>query len=265
MPDYTIAVVSDTIRVLETFLDGRSELGLAEVTRASGLSKNKAFRILSTLERHRLVERHDGASYQLGVRLLEFGQRVQDQLDLLKASRTVLDRLVEETQESIFLGVIDGREALCVDMRESPHSVRLFARVGRRAPLYAGGVPKVLLAFLPDEERRTFLRDVHPEPITPYTITDRPKLERLLQDIRTRGYLVTSDDLDVGAHSIAAPIRDHQGRVVAAISVAGPSNRFTAERIERYVELIIEGTQEISGRLGHGRSHPRQPSETESH
>jgi IclR family KDG regulon transcriptional repressor len=148
-------------------------------------------------------------------------------MSLLTASRPVMEWLVEETAESVFLSVLDGTEALNVDTRESPRSVRLFGQVGRRVPLYAGGTPKILFAFLPEETRSTLLKTVELKPITPYTLTDSSRLEELLLQIRQQGYVVTADDLDVGAHSIAAPIRNYQGQVVAAISVAGPSHRFT--------------------------------------
>lgn len=251
MSQYTIAVVEDTIHVLETFLDGDDRLTLAQITQLSGLSKNKTFRILSTLEKHRFVERDATGAYYLGVRLVDFGEQARNELDLLEASRPVLDWLQEETRESIFLGVINGQEALCVDMRDSPHSIRLYAEVGRRAPLFAGGVPKVLLAFMPETERKALLDSLELKEITPYTITDRPALEDMLARIRKQGYVVTADDLDEGAHSISAPVFDHRGQAVAAISVAGPSNRFTDDHIRRYIALVREGAARISRNLGY--------------
>jgi IclR family KDG regulon transcriptional repressor len=251
LTDYTIGVIEDAIHVLETFLNGQECLTLAQITKESGLVKNKVFRILSTLEKHRFVARDEGGHYRLGVRFLGFGQRVRDQMNLLRVSQPIMDWLVAETSESIFLGIVDGVEALCIDARESPRSIRLFAQVGRRAPIYAGGVPKLLLAFMPEEQRNALLDSITLEPLTPYTITDRTVLEELLQKIRQQGYVVTADDLDVGAHSIAAPIRDHQGQVVAAISVAGPSSRFTAEHIDRYLNLVQKGTSQISRALGY--------------
>lgn len=251
MPDYTIGVVEDAIHVLETFMNGKDRLTLAEITRDSGLGKNKVFRILSTLEKHRFVTRDEIGAFTLGLRFLEFGQRVQTQTSLLEASRPILDWLVGETAETIFLGVIDGSEALCIAARESPRSVRLFGQVGRRAPLYAGGTPKVLLAFMPEEERRALLETLELKPITPYTITDRIRLEELLGQIRRQGYVVTADDLDVGAHSIAAPIYNYQNQVVAAISVAGPSHRFTAECINSHIKLVLKSAAQISNALGY--------------
>lgn len=251
MPDYAIAVIEDAICVLEAFLDGQDHLTLAQITKETKLGKNKTFRILSTLAKHRLVERDELGVYRLGIRFLEFGQQVQTQMSLLGASRPVMDWLVQETGESIFLGIMDGAEVLCVDARESRRSIRLFAQVGRRAPLYAGGVPKVLLAFLPQTEREALLATIELEPITPYTITDRTVLAELLHQIRRQGYVVTADDLDEGACSIAAPVRDHRGQVVAAISVAGPSERFSEACIKRYVELVLQGAAQISRTLGY--------------
>ncbi len=266
MSQYTIAVVEDTIHVLETFLDERERLTLAEVTEIAGLSKNKTFRILSTLEKHHLVERDENGAYRLGVRFLDFGERVRQEMDLLEASGPVMDWLAEETRESVFLGVLDGDEALCVDMRESSQSIRLYAEVGRRAPLFAGGVPKVLLAFMPQAEREAMLDRMELKQITPYTITDRQALEDMLVRIRKQGYVVTADDLEEGAHSIAAPIFDHRGRAVAAISVAGPSSRFTNDRIRQFIALVREGTAQVSHNLGYRDAgiEPNRPTKTTS-
>lgn len=248
MPEYSVSVVEDAIGLLEALVT-KSPQSLSQVMRETGLSKNKAFRLLHTLEKHRLVERNNGRGYGLGVRLIEFGNRARREMSLVEAGGPVLDALCRRTEETIFLGVIDGHDALCIDMRESPHPVRLFAQIGRRAPLYAGGVPKVLLAFSPEPRRRELLGQIDLEGLTPYTITNLTELEALLEQVRSQGYLVISDDLDVGAHSVAAPIRDEHGEVVAAVSVAGPSSRFTPERIERFVPLVLEAAGEVGTRL----------------
>lgn len=251
MADYTIAILEDAISILEFLLDGDEPLSLAALTRKSEFSKNKVFRILYTLEKHQYVARTETGAYRLGLRFFDFGLQVQREMSLLEASQPIMDWLVEETRESIFLGVVDGSEVLCVDARESPRSIRLYAEVGRRAPVYTGGVPKVLLAFLPQDARTALLDEVEFRPITPYTIIDRNVLEEVLADVRRQGYIVAADDLDEGAHSIAAPIRDHTGKVVAGISIAGPSHRFTDEHIKRYVALVLEAAERISRALGH--------------
>lgn len=251
MPDYTIAVLEDAIDVLNALLAAEDGLTLGEIARETGLGKNKTFRILATIEKHRLVQRDEDGAYRLGIRFLSFGERVRSQTNLLRAAQPAMDRLAQETGESIFLGVIDGREALCVDARESRRSIRLYAHVGRRAPLYVGGVPKLLLAFLPEQEREALLDEIELEPFTAHTMVDRAALTALLAQVREQGYIVSADDLDLGAHSVAAPIWDYSGRVVAAISIAGPSVRFTEATIRRYVELVCEAADDISTALGY--------------
>jgi IclR family KDG regulon transcriptional repressor len=242
--DYTVAVLEDAIHILELLQSHEDGLTLAQLTEASGFVKNKVFRILYTLEKHNLVTRDEAGLYWLGIRFLEYGQHVKRHMTLLEGSRAVLDWLVQETCETIFLGVVSGTDALCVAARESPQSIRLFAEVGRRAPLLDGGIPKVLLAYLPDDERCAVLNSFDGQ-------IDRVALEKRLAQVREQGYVVVVDELDMGAHSIAAPIRDYRGRVVAAVSVAGPSHRFTDEKIERYIRLVQEAAGQISSALGY--------------
>ena len=252
LTDYTIAVLEDTIRILGLFRNEHGGLSLAEIADSSGLVKNKAFRILFTLEKHHMVERDENGKFRLGLRFLEFGRHVQSQTRLLQSSHSVMDWLVQETRESIFLGVISGEEALCVAVRESPRSIRLFAEVGRRTALHSGGVPKVLLAHLSGSERGVLLDKYHESASDASGhMINRQALEEVLDHIRETGYAVVIDDLDIGALSIAAPIRSHQGRVIAAISIAGPSHRFTDERIQHYTQVIVKAAGQISMTLGY--------------
>lgn len=251
MTDYRIAVVEDAINVLEAFLPAVRPLSLAELTEQTGLVKNKVFRILATLQAHGFVMRNEQGSYSLGLRMLEFGESVRRRDTIVQAAAPVMDWLVEETRETIFLGVIDGLEVLVLAARESPQSVRLFGAVGRRAPIHTGGIPKVLLAFLPSAERSAILDQINLDPITPYTYTDRAKLEAFLDQIHAQGYVVTADDLDVGAVSIAVPIRDYSNRVVAAMSIAGPLSRMPEPTTRTYVELVLKGAAGVSQALGY--------------
>jgi len=246
--DYAIAVIEDAIGILDILKRNPNGLSLAEITEETDLVKNKVFRILFTLEQHQMAERDEHGRYRLGMRLLELGQHVQNNTSLLGVSAAVMDRLVAETRESIFLGVISGDEVLCVATRESPRSVRLYAEVGRRAPFDKGGIPKVLFAHIDDDERTSYLDRMYSDDAQ---AGERERLMQVCEQIRRDGYVVAVDDLDPGAHSIAAPIRNYQGVVVAAISIAGPSDRFPPDVIEHYIELIRQAADEISGALGY--------------
>jgi IclR family transcriptional regulator, KDG regulon repressor len=248
---YTIEVVKDTCRVLDTFLESKDPLSLAELTTRTGLTKNKVFRILMTLEECQLVERLGSSVYSLHVRFLEFGLHVSRGLNVVEVSAPVLEWLVTETDDSAFISIVDGKEALCVASRESENRIRMAAEVGRRLPLYAGATPTVLFAFMPEEKRQAILDEIQLVPLTSQTITDRDQLARHLERIRNQGYVVTPEDLTEGARGVAAPIRDFTGQVIASISVAGVASRFTEERVNRYVELILEASSQISRKLGY--------------
>ena len=133
----------------------------------------------------------------------------------------------------------------------SKHRVRLYAEVGRRAPLHAGGAPKVLLAYMPPEEQARILRSSTLRRVSGRTITDVDQLQEILADIRHKGYSVAVGDVDPDVHSIAAPIRDHTGCVLAAVSVAGPRHRFAPEKVEHCIRLVCRAAARISRLLGH--------------
>lgn len=249
--DYSISVLDCAAQILVSFLEPQAaEQSLHTVATRLDLNKSRAFRILATLERHGLVE-HDQQSqhYRLGLKLLALGEGVRRNLNLLDAARPVLDRLARQTGETIYLGVVDGLEVVCVDKRESSYPIRLYAEVGRRAPLHAGGVPKVLLAYL--HEHDPAILDRLPPADDIAAVVDLDALGEQLVGIRADGYAVVHDDLDWGSCSIAAPIRDHQGEVIAALSVAGPGERFTLDRRTHFVSLVREAGEQISAALGH--------------
>jgi IclR family KDG regulon transcriptional repressor len=161
----------------------------------------------------------------------------------------VLDELARNTRENTLLVVREDLHAVCIAMHESPQPLRLFAQVGRHVPLHAGGGPKVLLAFAPEEVRRAVL-DRPLEGFTSTSITDRNKLARTLTEIRQAGFTLSIGELDPDVFSMAAPVRDFTGDVVAALSVAGPLSRLTAAERRRFRKLILDAAEQLSAELG---------------
>lgn len=209
------------------------------------------FRILHTLEESRMIYKDENSRFHLGLRISELARNVHFHELLLDIANPIMDELVKLTQESVFLGVRLGSNALVIATRESPRSMRLFAQTGIQIPLYIGGIPKVLLANLDQKECERLLeyfqQGVMDEPV------DWSKLHDKLMLIRQQGYSITVDEIDVGAHSITGPIFDKQNQIIAAMSIAGPSIRFSEENIQRYIDLIIKVTNNISEKLGFER------------
>ena len=251
MTDYTIAVVKDTLIVLNLIGDFTKGLTLTEATDVSGLGKNKVFRILHTLQESRMIYKDENGRFHLGMRISELAQNVHVHDLLLDISSPIMDDLVELTQESIILGVVTDTNALCIATRESPRSIRLFARVGIQSPLYKGGVPKVLLANMDAKDCEKLLAYFERDLNTSQDQVDWVKLRAKLAQIRMAGYSITVDELDKGAHSITAPIFNSKGQVLAAMSIAGPSIRFSDEAIEHCISVILDATDRISAALGY--------------
>jgi len=247
LTDYTITVVKDALIVLGLVGESKRGITLTEITSRTGLVKNKVFRILHTLQEERMVYRDENSRFHLGLRIVELAENVHSHDVLLTIANPVMDQLVEDTQESIFLGVVLDTNALCIAARESPQSMRLFAQVGIQSPLFKGGVPKVLLANMNRQERENHLVNFAKD----HTSVDWDALRERLAKIREQGYSITIDELDDGAHSITAPIFNANGKILAAMSIAGPSVRFSDTTIERYIELILKSTSHVSSELGY--------------
>jgi DNA-binding IclR family transcriptional regulator len=249
--DYTVAAVARALDVLCAFEQPPHEFGPSELARHLGMTKNHVFRVLKTLEAHGFVKRSD-ERYRVGIRALQVGQLALKQMDLVRVAHPVVAALHQQTGETVHVAVLDELEAICVDRMESIHPVRLSAEIGRRFPMHAGACPKVLLAFMPERERRSVLeRDL--TAVTPYTSTDRLALERELEDIRSNGYGIGDQDLDLGAAAVAAPIRDFSGQVVGAISVAGPLSRVEHCLRAELRRQVVNAAEQISLGLGYHR------------
>ena len=228
------------VRVVES---GRA-LGVGELAEQSGLPKSTTSRLVGALERQGLVQR-DGqrGRFRPGPVLLRFAHRTDDALADL--ADDALRRLARESGETINLAVPTPTGVQHLAQRDSLHFVGVGNWVGRRVPLHATANGKVFLAWgaapLPDALDR----------LAPRTITDRRRLERELTAVRVRGYATTTDELEHGLSALAAPVRGSEGRVVAALSISGPTTRLTADRVDGLAPVLIEESCALSARLGY--------------
>jgi IclR family acetate operon transcriptional repressor len=153
------------------------------------------------------------------------------------------------TGETVQTAVLDGRQVVYVERLESPNTLRLFLEVGRRNDAHATGTGKCLLAFLDDDQLDRILDGWDLPAKTPHTITDPRELRRQLKEVRARGYADNLHESEMGVVSVAAPIRDRTGRVVAALSVAGPAQRMESV-MPQTRQAVIEAAAMASRRLG---------------
>lgn len=227
----------------------------AEVARDLGVHRSTALRLLSTLERHALVERDPRTSkYRLGRRLPQLASVVTGELDLRFVARPVCEQLAASVGETVTLDVIDADQIVPIEEATGSTSVVNVNWLGRRTPVHCTASGKVILAFGPAAVRERLLSRPL-EPTTPHTIVDRTELEQQLAAAIEAGFARTFQELEMGLNAIAAPVFSAHGDVVAAIDVSGPAHRLREGERPELVELTREAAADLSRRLGY-RSFP---------
>jgi IclR family acetate operon transcriptional repressor len=227
------------------------EMRVTDLARRLEVHKSTAFRLLSTLQEHGLVEQNPSTEkYRLGYGLVRLAGSVVAELDLARVSRPVLEQLAMRTTETVNLAILQGNQVVNIDQIAAPNLVVTVNWVGKQTPLHCTSNGKVLLAYLADVERAPLLR----EPLhrfTPRTITDVKTLEKQLRRVVDEGYAFTLEELELGLNAVAAPVRATDGRVRAAVSVAGPSYRVTPQRLQELGALTKAAGEAISRRMGY--------------
>jgi IclR family transcriptional regulator, KDG regulon repressor len=249
--DAALTTVQNAARLLKAFLSRDELLGPSELGRRLGLGKSTVHRLLTTLTAEGLLEQDPRTGgYRLGIVMFELGEAVRVHMDLHAAAGPVLGMLREETRETAQVGVLDRGEVVYVDRLESSHTLRLFTETGRRVPAHCSSSGKVLLAFLPERARADLLNGRPLPALTPDTITDPALLSAELDQVRARGWAEAVNEREIGVASIAAPVRDHRGAVVAAISIGAPIIRLGAAQRRRLARPVMEAGDAVSRRLG---------------
>jgi DNA-binding IclR family transcriptional regulator len=226
--------------ILNAFVPGEARLTLTEIAQRTALPLSTAYRLVNELVRLGGLEREDGGTYRVGVRLWEIGSLAPVRGGLRELAMPFMEDLYEATHENIQLAVLAGLEAMILEKISGHDSVRIVTRVGGRLPLHATGVGKVLLAHAPSP----LMQAVLAAPLAAYapnTIVDPETLAMDLERVRNRGFSVTSDEMTAGAMSVGAPVRGPEGRVVAALSVVVDSRTGDPARLAPPVLTAARG------------------------
>jgi DNA-binding IclR family transcriptional regulator len=247
----TVQSVVRALTLLDALGDSRGEVGVAELSKRIGFHVSTAHRLLATLVVHGYARQSpDTGRYALGAKAFHLAESYLAQMDLRRVVRPGLERLGQETGETANLVIRDGREALYLDKVESPQSLRIFSRIGRRAPLHCTAAGKVILADKPKAEVDALLGHGPLEALTKHTVTSIPQLRRELLKIHEQGYGLDREECEEGGCCIAAPLRNASCRVEAVLSVSGPTLRMTTARVEELILIVCRIAREVSAQLG---------------
>src|SRR5499427_9898292 len=222
---YTVDAAAKALELLSVFSFREPRLSLADLATRTGIPRATAFRLLSTLEQSGFLVKVHGA-YQLGIKCFVLGNIVAGGLDLRETAHPHLAALRDSTRETTQLAILDHWQVVYLERMLSPLPVGFMrSRAGAILPAYCTALGKTLLAYRPEAEVAAWAASQRFIALTPRTITSAKRLLRDLRAVRERGYGVDEEEREKGVCCIAAPVRNHTGQVVAAISVAGPSQR----------------------------------------
>lgn len=243
--------VQRAIQILE-LLSERHRLTATDVTKLTGFPKSTVHDILATLEAERLVHREEDSNrFSLGFKLFGLGNTARIDMDLRRIAYPYLQDINRQLDETVQLAVLDDYEVLYLEAIESSKRLRTYSVIGVRAPAYCSAVGKSILANSPQDAVDDYLNHVELRRFTDKTITDPGEFRSELERVRTQGYGVDDREHEEWVRCIGAPIIDYTGRAVAGISITGPSQRLSDERVPQLAKPIISSVAEISLRLGH--------------
>ncbi len=250
--------VARTFQLINLFTDEQPVWSLSALITASGLKRTTAFRLLAALEAEGVIRKTDSAEYTLGAELIVLGGRAMRANSLRTVAQPFLTQLVRETTESVTIDV------LWVDEENRPKTIVIEEKIGRyllgmsqyiggRYPAHVTSTGKALLAWQNDLSHAQI--SLSPlEKYTPFTITNPNRFEQELTEVKTQGYAITRNELEIGLTAIAAPIFDLHGDAQAALCIGAPTSRIEP-RLTKLAQCVMRTAHQISAALGHRTKH----------
>lgn len=246
-----LSSVANALRLTKAFSEAEPEMGISALASRLGLAKSTVHRLATTLVEYDMLEQNrETGKYRLGLALFELGTLVRRKMDVMNEAQGQIHALADTTGETVQLAILDHLSVLYIRIRESRQAVRMSSGLGSRAPAHCTSVGKALLAHRHAEVVQQVIDAGLPR-FTANTITDGARLREELAYIRTRGYAIDDEEIEAGLRCVAAPIRDHSGQVVAAISVAAPVQRMTKKAMQASIPSVVAAAEAISRRLGY--------------
>ena len=246
-----LSSVANSVQLLKAFSDDHYELGISSLSKRLGLAKSTVHRLATTLVGADMLEQdRESGKYRLGLALFELGSMVRRNMDVVAEAKPYLKLVMEKTGETVHLGVLDHASVLYINKMETRQAIRMNSNIGGRAPVHCTALGKAILAFQDDAT----VDDVIERglaALTAKTITDPVVLRQELALVRARNYAIDDEEIEIGLRGVAAPIRNHTGNVVAALSIAGPVQRMTKKVVASYAPDVVAAAEAVSQRLGY--------------
>ncbi len=245
-----LSSVTTAIHLLKAFGEDDDELGISELAKRLGVAKSTVHRLASALLSEGFLQQNpETGRYRLGVGLFMLGSMVRARLDVTTEARAALNELREKTGENVRLAVLERNGVILLHDLEGPQSVRLRSATGQMRPFYCTAEGLVLLSGQRDADLKRLLAQPRSQR-TPRTIVDEEALRAEIRQVKRQGYAIEDETFDLGTRCIAAPIYNGEGRLVAALGMAGPRTRVRRSQFAKLAQLVVAAADQVSARLG---------------
>lgn len=250
--------VERALAMLEAVAQEPEGLSNAEISRKLQIPKSSASYILRTLETQNYVNRDlETGKYRVGLKILSLSRGALSGIDVREVALPIMRHLVEKTNLTCHLAILDGPDAVYIEKVEPTGFLRVDTWVGRRMKVHATSVGKALVAHIAPEKLEHIVSQAGMEKRTSKTITTLPRLLRELEKVRTQGYAVDDEENNMGARCLGAPVFNQQGMIEAAVGLSGTINQVNPHTMPRILEALKDAARHISMQLGYRPSHRR--------
>lgn len=240
------------ILILEAVATRAEGMSLKELSEVVNLHPSTVYRLATTFAEHGYVEKNtNNGRYCLGLKVMELGSFLMGSMELRTEAQPIMKRIVEETRETVHLAILDDGQVVYIDKRDPVDMMKMYSQIGKRSPVHCTGVGKVLLAFEKDEMIKSIINKWGLKRYTATTITKQDNLWEEIWAIRSRNYAIDDGEHELFCRCVAVPIRDYRGKVVAALSVTVPEQKFTVDYKAKLLTLVQDAGTAISQRIGY--------------
>jgi DNA-binding IclR family transcriptional regulator len=250
----TVPALERGILILNEVARSSEPLSVSDIATSLGIPRSVTYELVHTLVTQDMLEQRSDGRVGLGVGVFALGSSYVSGVDLVRESQSVAREVMHEAHETVQVGRLDGSDVLYLAKVDSQQEIRLVSAVGRRVPAHCTGLGKMMLALLDKEEREKRLTDPLVS-LTERSITDPAALCEQLEAIAGQGFALEIGESNPEVGCVAAPVFDHSGCNVAAMSISVPLVRFDESRQAALRELVINGARRLSVRLGFAEPH----------
>ncbi|EOI2494097.1 MULTISPECIES: DNA-binding transcriptional repressor XynR [Enterobacter] len=247
-----IQSVERAMQILDLFNEQATELKITDISKLMGLSKSTLHSLLKTLQLHGYIDQNpENGKYRLGMKLVERGHFVVGSIDIRQKAKGWLTELSRRTGQTTHLGILDGREGVYIEKIEGKLAAIAYSRIGRRLPVHATAIGKVLIAWLDEAELNALLEGYQYTTFTPSTLATREALLDALKKTREHGYALDSEENEQGVRCVAVPVWNHESRVIAALSLSTLTSRVDDAELANFREQLQQAGLQLSRALGY--------------